>query len=77
MIGQRDLDSATALLSQYLLATSDVKFKAQSICRTRRELKVEHAPSSSDQLLAIFGAHHKVSNRQVLIAHASTNAVTR
>jgi hypothetical protein len=35
---------------QYVLKRSDEKFIAQSICKTKSELKVEQAPSSVDQL---------------------------
>lgn len=37
-----------------LLATSDEKFIAQSICKTRSELKDEHFPGSNDQLSETF-----------------------
>lgn len=49
---------------------------AQSICSTSSELNAEHAPSSIDQLLEMFGAHHRVSSKQVQTAHAATNPVT-
>jgi hypothetical protein len=35
---------------QYVLKRSEEKFIAQSICKTKSELKVEQAPSSVDQL---------------------------
>jgi hypothetical protein len=61
---------------RYLLAISEKQFIAQSIWSTSSELNVEHAPSSVDQLLATFGAHHRVSIKKVQTAHAATNPVT-
>jgi hypothetical protein len=54
---------------------SEEKFIAQSICRTLSELKVEHAPSSIDQLSGMLW-HQKVSSAQVVSPDATVKAVT-
>jgi hypothetical protein len=57
-----------------LLATSEEKFIAQSICKTRRELKEEHFTGSVDQLSVTFLQKRVISPRVVKL-HATVKAV--
>ena len=59
---------------RYLLATSEEKFIAQSICKTRRELKEEHFPGSVDQLSVTF-LQKRVMSPRVVKLHATVKAV--
>jgi hypothetical protein len=57
-----------------VLATSEEKFIAQSICRTRSELKEEHLPGSIDQLSVTF-LHQSVMSPRVVQLHMTVKAV--
>lgn len=57
-----------------LLAMSEVKFIAQSTCRTRSELKEEHFPGSVDQLSVTF-LQKSVMSPKVVQLHMTVKAV--
>ena len=60
----------------YLLNTSEVMLRLQSILKTSLELNVLHAASSADQFEETWRPHQKVSRKNVDTMALAVNNVT-